>query len=81
MVRLILIWMSAGLELCILCADPPKCGLGTFILGTFLLWVYALMRPKTHYRMLAYPRSANTVLVAVRRVLALWGVQPPPRRR
>jgi integrase len=36
------------------------------------------MRPKTHAHIFARPRSANTVLIAVRRVFALRGIATPP---
>jgi hypothetical protein len=59
-------------------AGPVELAREITLFRQFLVWTYASMRPKTHAHMLARPRSANAVLVAVRRVLALRGIATPP---
>jgi hypothetical protein len=59
-------------------AEPVKLAYEITLFRQFLVWAYASMRPKTHAHMLARPRSANAVLIAVGCVFALRGIARPP---
>jgi hypothetical protein len=58
-------------------AGPVELAYEITLFRQFLVWAYASMRPKTDAHVLARPRSANAVLIAVRRVFALRGIATP----